>query len=252
MRAKILVAAILALSIAACDDDGDGGFAPQDQFLELSSPENVLINFAVCHNKRDYEHMAQILRGDVEFILLEEDRGDIPEEIFARGVWYAPALQQTMHRMLDMSYIPCDSLAGIKRMKMSLELSGTPTPSNLEGAPYGTLEGRADLDFTVETIGRRAFRVRSRPYFFFTPDSSHVEIDGVTWQLWRIVDMPNVHSPDYSLLDGAASELAGAPPEKAPSPGGLSGRTAGEALDPLPVEHSTWGVILAFFSRPCD
>jgi hypothetical protein len=248
MRAKILLAVTVALTMAACDKDGDGTFTPQDQFLDPTSPGNVLHNLAACHNKRDYDHVLPIIRDDLQFILVDKDRTQIPGELFANGVWDAPGLLQAMYRMLDRSYVPCDSLAAIRHMEMSLELLGTPTPTNLQGAPEGTLEGRADLDFIVETIGRIAYRARSQPYFFFVPDSSAAEKEGVTWKLWRVIDMPNMYSPGYALPDCAAGSRTGAPAHGAGSKV-FVGRDSEEV--PVPVQHATWGVILAFFSTPC-
>lgn len=254
MRAKILLAATIALTATSCGDDG---FSPKSAFLDPTSPENVLNNLAACYNEMSYEQVAPIVDNSFTFIFWSEDVGGPPS---IADVWYLDSFLDAMHCMLGDDVAPCDSLKEIKDVKMVLELCESPDTTNFEGAPPGTVQGRANMYFIIETVNLAQYAVRSQPYFYFVPDDSKTDTEGVTWRLWRVEDAANLDSPSCGAADGRVGGSPLALPADAASgrDRAASVRSASTARnedpDPgdLPVEHVTWGQVLSWYSRPCN
>jgi hypothetical protein len=198
MRAKILLAAILALTMAACDDDG-GGFTPESPFRELSSPENVLNNIAACFNEMNYAELLPIIHDGFVFYIWDGDVGSIPGDLAPDGYMPRAAFLEAAHNMLSEGFIPCGPEPvpdlQIEGMEMALTLSGDLTETGLEGAPSGTQTAYVNLDLQVNTVGTIIYVVHSRPLFYFASDSLHADTEGVTWQLWRVDDGENLNNP---------------------------------------------------------
>jgi hypothetical protein len=182
-----LIITATVIPLAGCDDD-NGGFKPENTFRELTSPENVLFNFATAYKEMDYAHFAPLIGNGYTFIFNEDDIQNYPDDIPPSGIWGKSQELQTHSNMLDTAYVPPDEpQLDIDRMLLELAFSGELSPCNLEGAPAGTVEGFVTFDWRVVTKGDIDYYVKSRPRFYFTPDSTKTP---VTWSIWRIEDAP--------------------------------------------------------------
>jgi len=230
MRTSLTVFCVGAcLCMAGCGDDDNGGFKPQDNFSELTSPENVLFNFAAAYSEMDYEHFRPLIRTDYVFLFNPQDFGlpGIPHS----GIWGRSEELQTHQHMLDTAYVPQDDPElRIEAMNLELALSGEPSPSSQLGAPEGTVEGFVVFDWRVTTVGEIDFYVGSRPRFFFAPDSTKTP---VTWSIWRIEDAPFEQS-GMAALFGASVDIPGSNPAV---------RSAEQAKSRPAVEQRSWGSV---------
>jgi hypothetical protein len=226
MRVCILMAAVLALMTASCGDDGGGGFKPESPFRDLSSPENVLNNIAASFNERDYEKLLPIIHDEFRFYIWSRDIGVIPGYMAPDGYMSREVFLEAAHNMMVEGYIPCGPEPapelGIEEMDMILTLAGDLTDSDLVDCPTGTQKAYVNLDFRVDTVGTIIYLVHSRPLFYFAPDSSSGEPEGVTWQLWRVDDVENLNNPAYE-----------------------------SSVMPASVQRS-WGAVLSIYSGICD
>ena len=160
----------------------------EDPFLPLTSPENVLHNLALSYSLMDCEHFQALLCEDFVFVFNPDDVESYPDLLPPEGFWgYSDELEATC-RMLDPNFVPTDPTLKVDRIELHLQLSGPLQPTNLEGAPDGTLEGYVLLDLCIEAGGGSlTLLVRSRPLFYFAPDFTQ---NPALWCLWRCEDSP--------------------------------------------------------------
>jgi hypothetical protein len=94
--------------------------------------------------------------------------------------------------MLDANFVPEGfPERAIDNIQLELNFSGNPVPTNLEGAPEGTLEAYVTFDLRVTTVGAIDYWVNSRPLFFFTPLPDEVDGEAITrYYIWYIQDAP--------------------------------------------------------------
>jgi len=186
------VAAVAVIGLAFClfgtgCGDDIGIYRPpknENPYLPQTSPENVLHNLATSYSMRDYAHFHPLIRDDFIFIFTPESEGGkgVPPD----GIWgCADELQATQH-MLDPYYVPEESEYKVKSIEMILALSSPLQETDLEGAPRGTLKGRAELGMVVTLAkGGSKLLVRSWPLFYFAPDGTSTSS---AWRLWRCID----------------------------------------------------------------
>lgn len=191
-RGPVATAAVIALAFSVlgtgCDDDIEIYKPSKDEgpYLAQTSPENVLHNLAMSYTLRDYQHVVPLFGDDFTFFFAKEDEGapGVPRS----GIWgRAEELQATQH-MLDPYYVPDDLVYKVAGIRMIVALVSSLEEADLEGAPHGTLKGRAALDMTIELDdGVSKLLVRSRPLFYFAPDGTG---DPPVWRLWLCKDAP--------------------------------------------------------------
>jgi hypothetical protein len=198
MRSVAATAVIgLAFSLlgTGCGDDVEIYQPPKDDspYLQQTSPENVLHNFATSYSTRDYKGFLPLVREDFTFFFSPDAYGSVgvPRE----GFWgYAEELDATQ-RMFNPFYNPKAPEFKIQSISMALTLSGPLKETSVEGAPRGTLEAFVALDLRIRCVEDSfVFFVQSRPRFYFAPDSTRTP---PVWQLWRCDD----ELPDDSALD---------------------------------------------------
>jgi hypothetical protein len=177
----------LILGCAGCGDGGKtlGPLKEREPFPALTSPENLLQNLKSCHELRDYEHYQPMVRDDFTFVFILDDSTSLPGTI--PEFWAAGQELLAARNMFDSEYIPDDPRYKIDKMEMTVTLAGTLRESNLQGGPEGALEGDVFLEIMVWTQDAGELLARSRPLFYFAPDSPE---DPVIWRLWKCVDGP--------------------------------------------------------------
>jgi len=256
-------ALVLCLLCAGCGDDGKslGPSKKTDPFPPLSSPENVLRNLQNSYELGDYDHFAPLIRDDFVFIFYAEDIPVEPGQIPAGGFWGAPEELLAMRSMLDSTSVLSDPRFKVVDIEMEVALAGALRESNQQGAPKGTLEGYVSLDLEVTVREDVVFLVRSRPLFFFAPDSAD---DPRIWRLWKCQDGPW----DEESLSHAQDSFPGLiRREIGPSPGLGESQSSFLKADPdrqsaavsalgidrrsppdIPaIERSTWGAVKALY-----
>lgn len=226
MRTAVLLSLLLLVVLPCCDDDDNGGFRPEPIFWELTSPENVLHNLSACHKEMDSRQLAPLFHDDFHFVIWPDDIPRIPPNLHENGIWYKEGVLDALGNMLDTSYVPHKPWLKTKSIGFSITLSEDLNPPMIEGSPPGSVKGRADLDLRLDTTSGISFDIRSRPMFYFAPDSSAADSSGgVTWSIWRVED--------------------------APYTGGNLQAPQGSGAVPL-TEQSTWGVVLSLYASRSD
>ncbi len=152
------------------------------------TPDEVLENVEYAYSQFEFERYAPLIHEGFQFIIWPDDIEEIAPELHQNGVWYTETELMLARNMLDRNFIPQDNAENqIDSMELILERSDPLETSNLEGAPEGTVSARVNLDHQINTVGGTTFDVRSRPIFYFAPDSS---VTPVTWSIWRMEDAP--------------------------------------------------------------
>ena len=224
MRTAALLSLLLLVVLPCCDDDDNGGFEPEPIFWELTSPENVLHNLAACHKEMDNGQLAPLFHDDFHFVFWPDDIPEIPPDIIENGMWYKEAMLDALGNMLDTTYVPpYDPDYRTRSTSLAFELDQDLEETSVDGAPPGTLNGRAYLELRVETTSGALVTVNSRPIFHFAPDSTAAEVPGgVTWSIWRVDDAPPSGSSNLRASQGSAT--------------------------PLPPEPPSWGIFLCLYA----
>jgi hypothetical protein len=257
-------ALVLCLLCAGCGDDGKslGPSKKTDPFPPLSSPENVLRNLQSSYELGDYDHFAPLIRDDFVFTFYAEDIPVGPGEIPPGGFWGAPEELLAMRSMLDSTSVLSDPRFKVVDIEMEVALAGALRESNQQGAPKGTLEGYVSLDLEVTVQEDVVFLVRSRPLFFFAPDSAD---DPGIWRLWKCQDAPWDEEslsrardclPRPSVGEGlelspglgeSRSRFLRADPEEQSAEVPALGIDRRSPPDIPAIERSTWGAVKALY-----
>jgi hypothetical protein len=262
--ASAILSVALSLCFTGCGDDDKIVTPPEevDHFPPLSSPENLLRNLQSCYELRDYDHFAPLIRDDFTFLFNPDDVKAEPDQVPACGWWGAAEELQASHNMFDTTYVPNEVSYRVTEIEMRVSLAGTLKDSNLQGAPEGTLEGYVFFALEVQAHGDVTFIVRSRPLFFFVPDSAE---DSAPWRLWKCQDAPwegGLLNPGKdSLLGRKLTKIEPQPGARAPvrwflerdptrhrASTAVSATEARRARDVLAVEKCTWGVLKSLYS----
>lgn len=181
-----------------CGDDVEI-YKPQNPFLPLTSPENVLHNLALSYNLRDCEHFEDLLCEDFIFVFNQYDVDKYSGHVPGEGFWSCDDERTATCHMFDTSWAPEDPVYKADNIELYLQLSGSLVPTNFKGAPFGTLVGSVTLDLQIDAGGGAlTLLVNSRPHFYFAPDHTQTP---TLWCIWRCEDAPF----DYDSLSGISS-----------------------------------------------
>jgi hypothetical protein len=240
---SLVVAA--AFVVVGCGDDVNTFKPPGEEspFLALTSPENVLQNLETSYNLLDCNHFGELLHEDFIFEFNEDDVVKYPDEVPREGYWgYFDELRATCN-MLDTSRIPPDPYYKVKDVEMiTLALLEPLVPSNEEGAPPGTVDAEAGLElWVIANDGWLTFFVRSRPHFYFVPDSTQAP---PIWRIWKCMDGPYDDEPFYGAVGTSRPQCGGGAPRMiGPSRIVLDN----VALRTRGASHSTWGAVKSLY-----
>jgi hypothetical protein len=243
---SLLVTLISAVSIGptGCGDDVKTFKPPgeEDSFLPLTSPENVIHNLAASYNLRDFDHFKDLIRTDFTFIFNAYDVQHYAGMIPMEGWWGAPEELQATRNMFDTDWVPDDPKYKVDNIQMALALSDSLVPTNLQGAPAGTLQGNATLDLEVSVDGGQiTLLVHSHPLFYFASDSG--ETTG-PWRLWKCADAP--YGEDFlTSSTGGQGPDCGATQGGASWSSGPAGRR--DASNALAIVGNSWGLIKSVY-----
>jgi hypothetical protein len=184
----IALLVIAALPLSGCELD-DGIIKPPPRLYphDPTSPQYVVDNLVYGFNQFDVERIGSILHDDFKFIFDAEDVEKFPDDVPKDGEWNREEFLTALENMLDLNFVPERPSQKVDDLRMKIEFAGKPEPTNLEGAPRGTLEGYVTVDMKVYVTGGEDCVVKSRPEFYYVPDSTRTP---VSWKLWRIVDAP--------------------------------------------------------------
>jgi len=162
--------------------------------------QDVLDNMAYAYNQMDYERYYPLIDDRFTFEFNEEDINAYPDQIPPEGVWGQSEELVSAEHMLNRDYIPPNPADKIDNLELDMQFSGEPEPTNMQGAPPGTLEGFVTFDLRVQTAGGTVYLVHSRPLFFFAPSGTLVTGVDTTfvWRIWHIKDAPFGQQPGGS------------------------------------------------------
>jgi hypothetical protein len=234
---------IVCLLVAGCGDD-DGNYKPVDPYRSITSPENVIYNFALSFNKMNHAKFAPLIHEDFTYEFTEEDLQNLPGRVPQDGIWGKAEFLSAVDKMLSPGKYSCSGQIEVDNLLLELAFSGNPEAAGEEGAPPGTLRGFVTFDLCVDTIGDTDYLVNSRPAFYFAPDSSSTP---VLYHIWRIEDGP------FGQPAGTAGEVT----EFSDNKSGL----APKEQDVPPVAHRpraaaagppSLGAVLAFYAEVCS
>ncbi len=161
-------------------------FPPQD-------PEDVLENMDYAYENFEYEKYQPLLHPSFHFVIDEDDLDEISSDLYnEQGIWFIETELELARNMLNRNFVPSENAdLQIESMELVIDFSTEPEPSNLEDAPENTLEAFVNFDLRVRTVGDRTLDVRSRPIFYFLPDTVVAQDSTFTMTIWRIEDAPH-------------------------------------------------------------
>jgi hypothetical protein len=230
----------MASAITGCGDDIQIYRPPveKNSFLPLTSPANIVHNIALAYNLQDCERIEELLCEDFVFVFSDRDISHYRDWVPQEGLWGCDDEVDATCNMFDTNYVPEDPLYKVDRLEMSLHFSGSLTATNREEAPPGTLEGYVSMDLNMDVGGGAAtFLCRSRPLFYFAPDSTQ---SPTLWCLWRCEDSPFVPELLNSVAGADLSDRETT--EHRALPLGRSAVQRGELAAPA-SETTSWGII---------
>jgi hypothetical protein len=227
---------------AGCGDD-DGNYKPVDPYRSITSPENVIYNFALSFDKMNYDKFAPLIHEDFTHVFTEDDVHNYPGYIPQDGIWGKAEFLSAVEIMLTPEQYSCPDYLEADNVSLDLAFSGDPAVTSEEGVPPGTIKGFVTLDLRVNTVGTTDYLVNSRPAFYFAPDSTSMP---VRYYLWRIDDAP-FGQPTSSASDGHAQAGVGSHVDRKAE----RHKAAGPVFKGTSREAKSFGYILAYHYRRC-